>query len=249
MIVDKLHEPELETRAAVLELGHGVPRHAAELQAHEAYLQHHLKRSAAHHLAGVRSAYSVGDMVAAASHGMMYHVIAKKLGFNPAGEPPADVQAMSTDPQQTPIAEFKPHGADAVILEHLRVSPKPMKKAEDDETPLIGRRSPDGSWDMSHLLPALRRQQGDRLVLKDGPGMMTVHHVRDEAGRVVPLTSFADQDGDVRPMHGQAPEDVRKAASLAVRVRKASDLASLSERVKATAGQIDLARQGSKLPA
>ncbi len=390
------HEPELEARAAIHELSNGHPRAAAEDKAYEDYLKTHIKRAAAHHLAGVKAAHAAGDPQAAAQHAVVYGLMARTLGFNPHGEPPEDIAALSHDSTATHVYDFKPHGADAVVMEHLRKlgeAKKGLKKADgdagapifnmatfqepqshesrryggkhagggknpyfnyDDHLPEQSRqagfsgitiahggkmvtahlnhgfgeiqamRRPDGgynvlhdrwtnihpelaakhpellaqhkhvykalvdhltqhlgapyvnhllkpemnvvkaeqpmggrpierdatgdTWDMSHVLPKLRRDQGEKLYVYEAGTQRVAHHFRDEGDRRIPTASFAeDEHGDVKPFEGhQASADIQQAAELAIRVRKLSALHNMMTKARAVSDMLTKARELEK---
>lgn len=228
-ILDAAHAPELEARAAVKELGEGKSARQAEDEAHKEYLEGHMRRAAAHHLAGLRASHAAGDRAAAASHGLVYGVLARHLGFSAAGEPPEDIAAMARDPEQVKVTEFKPHGSDALVLEHVR---RKLAKSEDEGP------APDDGKDLTYMLDASRREHGERLLLLEGPTGRTVHLVRDEAGRRVPLAAWADEGGNAVPL-GPAPGDVERAAALAMRLRRAAGLAAAAGGLRRLAPVLD----------
>lgn len=243
LIMDPSHAPELEAAAAVHELGEGLPRHEAEERAHEGYLRSHMTRAAAHHLAGIRAAHAVGNVQDGAEHGMFYRLLAHTMGFSPEGEPPAEVAALARDPERTPTYKHKPHAADAVVLEHLRrqrAAGQDVRKAEGD-APLAGVDT-DHGVDMSHCLPKMRQDAGERLVVVEGPAGRTAHHLREEVGRHVPLATFQEQDGEAAALGGAPASDVLRAASLALRIRRAAEVASLLPALKRVAALATAAR-------
>lgn len=207
-----------------------------------------MRTAAAHHLAGVRAAHAAGDRDAASSHGVMYGVLAKTLGFSPTGEPPEDVAAMARDPRQVRVTEFRPHGSDALVLEHLNRQ-RSLKKAESEEP--VGGATQDDAVDMTHLLPQLRRDAGERLLVLQGmAGPPTVHHVRAERGRRVPLSSWtADDRGDPVALTPGAPGDVGRAVGLALRVRAGSGLAKSVDGLRRVAGLFQEVRDLAKAEA
>lgn len=223
------HAAELEARAAIKELSEGLPRHQAELSSHKEYLEGHMRRAAAHHLAGLRAAHAAGDMGAAAQHGALYGLLARALGFSAVGEPPPEVAAMARDPEHSKVYEFKPHGADALVIEHLRRRGG-LAKAES-EIPLTGVPVHNGrqrAWDVSHLLPPARRKAGEQLHVRDGAKRTVVHFTKD--GDVHhPIETYAEDEhgGEAMPQDGQGHGDVRSAATRALRLRKLADLAGV----------------------
>jgi hypothetical protein len=184
-ILDKAHEPELESRAAIHEIGENMPRAAAEARAHEGYLHGHILRSAAHHLAGMRAATAAGDTATARQHHLHYAVMLGALGHDAHGEPPAEVAAMAKDPAQTPVYRFKNHGADAVALEFMRrrqaknkKSPPIAKSEGVSPFPVCGLQTEaPGVWDCSNHLPPDRRAAGEKLYVREFGNQRQVAHL------------------------------------------------------------------------
>lgn len=246
------HHAELEARSAIHELGSGLNRVDAEHKAHEDYFHGHMRRAAAHHLAGQRAASAAGDVEDAARHGIMYGMLARTLGFSATDPPPDDIAASAKDNALSPVYDYRPHTADMLVMEHLRrrgiLKDKPLKKSEAPEAgvPIAGVPQEDGSVDMTHLLPRMRREAGERLVvLEHGPGPATVHHLREEGGRRVPLSTLVREDGVTKALGDAAPGDVVQAADLAFRVRAGVDAAQKLERLRRVASAIELTRRST----
>lgn len=240
LLLDATHEPELEARAAVHELSEGLPPAAAEQRAHEAYLRGHMVRAAAHHLAGMRSQHTVGNDAESRNHHLYFGVLARTLGFDPQGEPPEEIKRLATDAAQTKMHPFQPHGADAIVLEHLRRQGVGVTKSESEpgEPPLIGVATGD-DVDMTHLLEKSAADAGERLLIREGGSLRTVHLVREVEGRRVPLGAWADEGGEAVPLGGAAaPPAVLRAIAL----RQGHDAARLAGGLRRLGGLIELAR-------
>lgn len=128
-ILDPEHIHDLETKAAINEFHHKMPRDQAELAAHADYVQEQLENSAAHHLMGVKASQAAGDMDAARKHGMMYSLVLKKLGHDPVGLPPPSVVNRTKNPEHS-IYRFKPHKADMFLLDEKPDGEVSMSKAD-----------------------------------------------------------------------------------------------------------------------
>ena len=114
------HATELEARSAVHELGDGLAPDAAQDKAYSGYLASHLTAAAAHHLAAMRAASSVGDREVGLQHSISYGTVMRLLGHDPNLTPPSEIHALSMDPARTPSVAYRPHGMDAVAAELLR---------------------------------------------------------------------------------------------------------------------------------
>lgn len=115
-ITDPDHAHDLESRAAINEFHHKMPRSEAESKAHSDYVRDRHVEAAAHHLAGMKAAHGAGDMDAARKHSVMYNLHIKALGHDPISPPPQEVVAASK--KETPsVYKFKPHKSDAFAIE------------------------------------------------------------------------------------------------------------------------------------
>ena len=116
-IVDAEHVNDLETRAAIHEFMHKLPRHEAQAKAHGDYRRDQLAEAAAHHLMGMQAAHSLGSMEEAKRHGVMYALAMRELGHDPVGEPPPEVAKKAKDRAQTdPLHKFKAHKGDVFSM-------------------------------------------------------------------------------------------------------------------------------------
>lgn len=106
---------DLETRAALLEFGDGVPRSQAEDRAHREYLQEQHRTAAAHHLRGLRAAQASGDLEEARRHGEAYHQHLTRLGHDSMDQVPDDVKELVEDEERGTHYRFKAHGADRLL--------------------------------------------------------------------------------------------------------------------------------------
>lgn len=121
------HVPDLETRAAVNEFQHKMPRHEAEASAHKQYVQDQLEDAAAHHLLGMKTSQGAGDMHAARKHGVMYGIVMKQLGHSALDAPPPAI-ANKAKQQSPSLYSFKPHKADAFALQDTEKSESDLKE-------------------------------------------------------------------------------------------------------------------------
>lgn len=126
-ILHQDHAHDLETRAAVNEFQHKMPRHEAEASAHKQYVQDQLEDAAAHHLLGMKASQGAGDMHAARKHGVMYGIVMKQLGHNPLDAPPPAIAGKAkTQPPQ--LYSFKPHKADAFAIHDTEKSEPDLRQ-------------------------------------------------------------------------------------------------------------------------
>lgn len=106
---------DLETRAALLEFGEGVPRSQAEDQAHREYLREQHRGAAAHHLRGLRAAQASGDLEEGRKHGEAYHQHLSRLGHDSMDQVPDEVKELVEDEERHTHYRFKAHGADRLL--------------------------------------------------------------------------------------------------------------------------------------
>jgi len=123
-VVDADHLQDLETRAAIHEFGHKLPRHEAEAKAHSDYRHDQLADAAAHHLVGLTAAHAAGASDDARRHAAMYGVALKALGHDDVMNPPPEVASKA---KHTPaeVYRFKPHRGDAFALPETKDEPAP----------------------------------------------------------------------------------------------------------------------------
>jgi hypothetical protein len=134
-ILDHGHVMDLETRAAMNEFGHKMPRHEAEQKAHDDYVQEQRERAAAHHLAGLKAAGATGNHEDARKHWALYDMHLKALGKESIGAVPPEIEkAHDGGDRQKPIYKFKAHKGDLYALH------EPSK----DQAPPQGRADPEG---------------------------------------------------------------------------------------------------------
>lgn len=139
-ILDHEHVRDLETRAAINEFHHKIPRGDAEQQAHDSYVKENRERAAAHHLAGMKAAMATGNHQDARKHWAMYDLHLKALGKDSIGAVPPEIEKRMMDEHgQKPIYKFKAHKGDLYALHEPTkdVAPAegtPIAKAEDEDT-------------------------------------------------------------------------------------------------------------------
>lgn len=116
--------PDLDARAAVYEFRHGLPKDAAERQAHASYSKEKAYDSASHHLLGLRAAAAVGADSAAEKHGAAYAGALKHAGHEPTGPVPKEVlDRIKADRPE--VYSYKAHPADSLF--------EPEDTAADEE--------------------------------------------------------------------------------------------------------------------
>jgi hypothetical protein len=150
MADDKLHPPQwlgrpvlshehvqdLETRAAINEFHHKMPRGEAEQHAHEDYVKENRERAAAHHLAGMKAAMATGNHQDARKHWALYDLHLKGLGKDSIGAVPPEIEKrMMDEGSQKPVYKFKAHKGDLYALHQPSkdVAPpegEPVKKSD-----------------------------------------------------------------------------------------------------------------------
>lgn len=136
-ILDHEHVRDLETRAAINEFHHKIPRGDAEQQAHDSYVKENRERAAAHHLAGMKAAMATGNHQDARKHWAMYDLHLKALGKDSIGAVPPEIEKRMMDEHgQKPIYKFKAHKGDLYALHEPTkdVAPAegtPIAKAEE----------------------------------------------------------------------------------------------------------------------
>lgn len=114
-VLDENDHPSLEATAAINELKNGMPREAAESQAHTDYLKQHAIKAMAHHLLGSKAALAVGNEEAAMQHGKCYEEAAKHSGYG-LDRVPEEVQEIIKSKKYSKIYGHKPHEADMFFL-------------------------------------------------------------------------------------------------------------------------------------
>lgn len=114
-ILDAEHLDDLETRAAVHEFRHRLPRARAEEAAHADYLKERALDAAAHHLVGVKMAHAAGHDEAAAAHGNAYAAAMEHAGHDPFQAPPPAVLDRAREARQK-LYSFKGHPADTFFV-------------------------------------------------------------------------------------------------------------------------------------
>jgi hypothetical protein len=140
-ILDHGHVMDLETRAAMNEFGHKMPRHEAEQKAHDDYVQEQRERAAAHHLAGLKAAGATGNHEDARKHWALYDMHLKALGKESIGAVPPEIEKrMMEETGQKPIYKFKAHKGDLYALhepskDQAPPQGQPIQKAEVAKLP------------------------------------------------------------------------------------------------------------------
>lgn len=129
------HVRDLETRSAINEFHHKMPRGQAEQAAHDSYVKENRERAAAHHLAGMKAATATGNHQDARKHWAMYDLHLKALGKESIGAVPPEVEKRMMDESDKPIYKFKTHKGDLYALHEPSkdAAPpegQPMTKAE-----------------------------------------------------------------------------------------------------------------------
>jgi hypothetical protein len=133
------HIQDLETRAALGEFHHKLPRGEAEARAHDDYVKEHRERAAAHHLAGMKASMATGNHEDARKHYAMYDLHLKALGKEAIGAVPPEVEKrMLEEHGSKPLYRFKAHKGDLYALHEPSkdVAPpqgQPIQKADDWE--------------------------------------------------------------------------------------------------------------------
>ena len=116
-VVSDAHRDALETHAALLEFGEGVPRAEAEARAHAEYARGHHQAAAAHHLRGQRAALAAGDLGDAHKHGVMYALHLHALGHDPTDQVPDEVKALVEAEDKPGVHKFKAAAGDRLVLD------------------------------------------------------------------------------------------------------------------------------------
>ncbi len=125
-ITDPDHAFDLDTRAAIGEFMHKLPRHIAEQKAHEDYKKDQLIEAGAHHLNGIKACHASEDHENAKKHGVMYALALKALGHDPVGEVPPEIKTKAKNMSITdPSHRFKAHKGDQFSL------PEPKNEAKE----------------------------------------------------------------------------------------------------------------------
>jgi hypothetical protein len=111
------HVQDLETRAAINEFHHKMPRGQAEQAAHDSYVKENRERAAAHHLAGMKAAVATGNHQDGRKHWAMYDLHLKALGKESIGAVPPEIEKrMMEEHGDKPIYKFKAHKGDLYAL-------------------------------------------------------------------------------------------------------------------------------------
>lgn len=134
-IYDPKHTHDLNQMAAIKEFGQELnpktqkpyTREEAEEAAYNHYRGEHLRRHAAHHVAGMKMAQAAGDMQSLYEHKLLYNEALKHLQqahvegggqgepYSANGPVPPDV-AMYVSPNYSSLYKFKSHPADDLVL-------------------------------------------------------------------------------------------------------------------------------------
>lgn len=116
-ILSNEHVQDLETRAAINEFHHKMPRGQAEQSAHDSYVKENRERAAAHHLAGMKAAMATGNHQDARKHWALYDLHLKSLGKDSIGAIPPEVEKrMMEEHGDKPLYRFKAHKGDLYAL-------------------------------------------------------------------------------------------------------------------------------------
>jgi hypothetical protein len=114
-ITSESDKPELESRAAILEFKHRMPREDAEHRAHHEYKQKKHKEAAAHHFQGLKASEAAGNREEGAKHGAMYGLHLKELGLDPMGPVPNEIKGLAE--KRPHFYKFKSHKGDNFLLQ------------------------------------------------------------------------------------------------------------------------------------
>jgi hypothetical protein len=137
-ILHQDHVQDLETRAAVNEFHHKMPRHIAEQAAHESYVKEQRERAAAHHLAGMKASMATGNHEDARKHWALYDLHLKALGKDSIGAIPPEIEKRMMEAGDKPVYKFKAHKGDLYALHEPTKDVAPaagqsIQKSEDLE--------------------------------------------------------------------------------------------------------------------
>lgn len=119
---------DLEQRAAIYEFKHRMPREDAEHRAHHEYKKDKHKEAAAYHYYGMKAAQAVADQEEGRKHGVMYSMHMKALGLDSSGPVPNDIKSLAAD--QSRFYRFKPHRADAFLLDKSDMNKSELEKGD-----------------------------------------------------------------------------------------------------------------------
>jgi hypothetical protein len=117
-ILDEAHIPDLEQRAAIHEFTHKTPKEEAEKKAHQEYQREQQLKAAAKHYAGFKAAKAAGEKEDAAKHHTMYSLHLQKLGFEPHGPVPREIENHLTNAKSEPHYSFSAHKADSFLFNY-----------------------------------------------------------------------------------------------------------------------------------
>lgn len=106
---------DLESRSAIYEFKHRMPRGDAEHRAHHEYKLDKHREAAAFHLQGLKAAQHAGSQEEGHKHGLMYQLHMKALGHNPMDAVPHEIQSLAD--KQDKFYNFKPHRGDVFLLQ------------------------------------------------------------------------------------------------------------------------------------
>lgn len=134
-ILDPTHHQDLETRAAMNEFHHKMPRHEAEQRAHDDYVKEQRERAAAHHLAGMKASMATGNHEDARRHWALYDLHLKALGKESVGAIPPEIEKRMMEDGDKPVYKFKAHKGDLYALHEpskdtAPPAGQPIQKAE-----------------------------------------------------------------------------------------------------------------------
>ena len=115
-VIAKLEDvSDLESRSAINEFKHKMPRADAEEAAYKAHKDAKHKEAAAHHLRGIKAAQGAGDHQEAQKHSLLYSQHMEKLGLNPLDAVPDEIKGLGE--KQERFYKFRPHRNDAFVLQ------------------------------------------------------------------------------------------------------------------------------------
>ena len=129
---DEEHARSLHMKAAMYEFHDGIPRQKAEQRVIEEDKRERHEKAAAHHLEGMRSAHTIGATEDAQRHHDFYSLHMKVLGHDPGAAVPHEVARHRGGDDWKHAYSFKSHKDDQFLVQ-------PVKKAEGDEPPKLGR--------------------------------------------------------------------------------------------------------------
>lgn len=124
-ITDPTHAHDLEQRAAIHEFETKVPKEAAEDMAWKDYAKTQHQKAAAKHWSGMLAGKATGDHAESVKHATMYSQHLQKLGLNPNGRIPPEIEQHLDTNKDEPFYRFQPHPADGFLFSQVKPERKP----------------------------------------------------------------------------------------------------------------------------